>query len=177
MCLTSDTSKSTDAPAGRPPRCLRFYPAAHSAREFIKKKSLILIPSVSSSCRSALRCPVLDTDTHSPHCCRAPHPSLLARSARHAHHLPGRPKPSASGGGAHARCWCWMLVVLAHHHSPPALPLPYFANICFKCFRLFRGMLQSFHMDVANIDWGDVAYVLSVSETCCKSLFKMFHLF
>jgi hypothetical protein len=30
-----------------------------------------------------------------------------------------------------------------------------------------------FHVDVAKVDW-DVA---SVSEACCKRLFKMFHLF
>ena len=32
-----------------------------------------------------------------------------------------------------------------------------------------------FHMDVAKVD-RDVAYVASVSEACCKRLFKMFHL-
>jgi hypothetical protein len=34
-------------------------------------------------------------------------------------------------------------------------------------------MLQMFHMDIAKVDQ-DVA---SVSEACCKRLFKMFHLF
>ena len=48
--------------------------------------------------------------------------------------------------------------------------------LCFKCFICFIGMLQKFHMDVAKVD-RDVAYVASVSEACCKSLFKMFHLF
>jgi hypothetical protein len=33
-----------------------------------------------------------------------------------------------------------------------------------------------FHMNVAKVDW-DVVYVASVSEACCKRLFKMFHLF
>ena len=33
-----------------------------------------------------------------------------------------------------------------------------------------------FHMDVAKVD-RDVAYVASVSEACCKRLFKMFYLF
>jgi hypothetical protein len=33
-----------------------------------------------------------------------------------------------------------------------------------------------FHVDVAKID-RDVVYVASVSEACCKHLFKMFHLF
>jgi hypothetical protein len=50
------------------------------------------------------------------------------------------------------------------------------ANVCFKCFRCFRGMLQVFHMDLSKLD-RDVSYVASVSEACCKSLFKMFHLF
>jgi energy-converting hydrogenase Eha subunit C len=33
-----------------------------------------------------------------------------------------------------------------------------------------------FHMVVAKV-YRDVAYVASVSEECCKHLFKMFHLF
>jgi hypothetical protein len=54
--------------------------------------------------------------------------------------------------------------------------LPYVANVCFKCFRYFRGMLQVFRMDVAKVD-REVAYVASVSDACCKRLFEMFHLF
>jgi hypothetical protein len=50
------------------------------------------------------------------------------------------------------------------------------ASICFKYFRCFRGMLQVLHMDVVNVDQND-AYVASVSDKCCKRLFKMFHLF
>jgi hypothetical protein len=50
------------------------------------------------------------------------------------------------------------------------------ANICFNYFRCFRGMFQIFHMDVAKVD-RDVTHVASVSEACCKCLFKMFHLF
>ena len=49
-------------------------------------------------------------------------------------------------------------------------------SVCFKCFRYFRGTLQVFYADVAKVD-RDVAYVASVLEACCKSLFKMFHLF
>jgi hypothetical protein len=41
---------------------------------------------------------------------------------------------------------------------------------------VIRGMLQVFHMDAAKVD-RDFAYVASVSEACCKRLFKMFHLF
>jgi hypothetical protein len=37
-------------------------------------------------------------------------------------------------------------------------------------------MFQIFHMDVAKVDQ-DVTHVASVSEACCKCLFKMFHLF
>jgi hypothetical protein len=47
------------------------------------------------------------------------------------------------------------------------------ANVCFKYFRCFGGMFQVFLMDVAKVD-GDVAMAIYV---CCKSLFKMFHLF
>ena len=44
-------------------------------------------------------------------------------------------------------------------------------------FKCFIGMLQVLHhMDVAKVDW-DVAYVVSVSNECCKHLSKMFHLF
>jgi hypothetical protein len=32
------------------------------------------------------------------------------------------------------------------------------------------------HMDVAKVDQ-DVAHVASVSDECCKCLFKIFHLF
>jgi hypothetical protein len=37
-------------------------------------------------------------------------------------------------------------------------------------------MLQVVHMDVAKVDQ-DVTFVASVSKTCRKLLFKMFHLF
>ena len=33
-----------------------------------------------------------------------------------------------------------------------------------------------FHVNVAKVDW-DVAYVATMSEACCKYLFKIFHLF
>jgi hypothetical protein len=48
---------------------------------------------------------------------------------------------------------------------------------------VIRGMSQVFHMNVAKVDRDvakvdrDVAYVASVSEVCCKGLFKMFYLF
>ena len=35
-------------------------------------------------------------------------------------------------------------------------------------------MLQVFYIDVAKVD-RDVAYVVSVSEVCCKRLFSVFH--
>ena len=41
---------------------------------------------------------------------------------------------------------------------------------------VIKGMLQVFHMDVAKVD-RDVAYAASVSETCCKDLFKLFYVF
>jgi hypothetical protein len=45
------------------------------------------------------------------------------------------------------------------------------ANICFKCFRCFEGILQVFYMNVVKVD-RNVAYAASVSEACCKYLFK-----
>ena len=47
------------------------------------------------------------------------------------------------------------------------------ASLCFICF---IDMLQVFYVDIAKVDQ-DVANVASVSEACCKRLFKMFHLF
>jgi hypothetical protein len=47
-------------------------------------------------------------------------------------------------------------------------------NVC-SSVSCFRG-LQVFYMDVAKVDQV-VAYAASVSETCCKRLFKVFHLF
>jgi hypothetical protein len=44
------------------------------------------------------------------------------------------------------------------------------ANVCFKYFRCFIGMLQVFHMNVAKVD-RDVVYVTSVSETCMLQAF------
>ena len=50
------------------------------------------------------------------------------------------------------------------------------ANVGFKCFRCFRGMLQVFYIDVAKVD-RDVPYVVMVVHVCCKRMFLMFHLF
>jgi hypothetical protein len=146
--LTSDRSKSSDAPAGPPPRCLRFYPAARSTHEFIKKISHILIPSTSSSSVAApCDCPILDADVHSPRYYRAPHLPPLARTPScvpltpscRACCPPDRPKPGAggaAGGGARACYWCWMLVVLACRHSPPGTGAP--PPLCCKyIFQMF----------------------------------------
>ena len=58
------------------------------------------------------------------------------------------------------------------------------ANVHFKCFRCFRGMLQVFHKDVVKVD-RDVAMgytrmfqvhvlnVLSASVVCCKCFIWM----
>jgi hypothetical protein len=51
----------------------------------------------------------------------------------------------------------------------------YVVNICVKCFRCSRYMLQVFHMDVTKVDL-DVAYVVMAILACRKCLFKMFHL-
>jgi hypothetical protein len=50
------------------------------------------------------------------------------------------------------------------------------ANVCFKCLRCFKGMLQVFYADDAIVD-RVVAYVAMVVHVCCKLLFTMFHLF
>jgi hypothetical protein len=114
-----------------------------------------------------------------------------ARSARRARRPPGQPKPGASDASGSGAC-APLVLDASGAHAPPlavgshsdgqnwpaqALPLPYVANICFKCLRRFRDIFQLFHMDVAKSRSGDVEYVASVSETCHKSLFKMFHLF
>ena len=66
----------------------------------------------------------------------------------------------------------------------------YVASVYYRCFIYFRRMLHSsasdvqmyvlqavFHVDVAKVNQ-DIAYVASISETCCKRLFKMlFRLF
>jgi hypothetical protein len=51
----------------------------------------------------------------------------------------------------------------------------YIANVCVKCFRCSRRVLQVFHKGVAKVDQ-DVAYVAMAIHVCCKCLFKMFHL-
>jgi hypothetical protein len=102
--------------------------------------------------------------------------SLLALAVRRAAHSlpqhappPRRAKVGAAGGGG-ARVS--PLATGSHpddQNRPARSFLPYVANMYFKCFRRFTGMLQLLHMDVAHFG--------SVSETCCKCLFKMFHQF
>jgi hypothetical protein len=41
---------------------------------------------------------------------------------------------------------------------------------------VIKDMLQVFYMDATKVD-REYAYIASVSEACCKRLFKMFHLF
>jgi energy-converting hydrogenase Eha subunit C len=57
----------------------------------------------------------------------------------------------------------------------PGLSLPLLQMYVSSVLDVIRGMLQVFYMDIAKVD-RDVAYVASVSEACCKRLFKMFHL-
>ena len=49
------------------------------------------------------------------------------------------------------------------------------ASVCFKCFKVFIGILQLFHADVTKVD-RDGPYVAMVVHVCCKLLFPMFHL-
>jgi hypothetical protein len=70
----------------------------------------------------------------------------------------------AKGTHERVRCW-WCTSPAARRRIPPrwlkstgpGLPFPYVANVCFKCIRCFRGMLQLLHMDVAKVD-RDVAH-------------------
>jgi hypothetical protein len=41
---------------------------------------------------------------------------------------------------------------------------------------VFRGVLQVFHIGVANVDW-DVAHVAMAIHVCFKRRFQIFHLF
>jgi hypothetical protein len=157
----SDTSKSPDAPAGLPPRCLRFYPATCFAREFIKKITHPYPLRFLFPCRSALRLPHPGRGHALPSLLpRAPSAAARSRPVTSAScllpsrvlmlvvltppvacRLPDRPKPSvggAGGGGAHAGRWCWMLVVLTCHHSPLA-PTPTAAIDRLKCPTMARG--------------------------------------
>jgi hypothetical protein len=45
------------------------------------------------------------------------------------------------------------------------------ASVCFKCFRRFRGTLQSFHMDVAKVDRGCCTYC-----KCFRCMLQLFHM-
>jgi hypothetical protein len=73
--------------------------------------------------------------------------------------------------GTHER---GVLVVLVRRRSPlaltliagvdrPRLLLPYVANICFRCFSRFKGILQLFLLDVANVDQR-MLYILQVFQ-------------
>jgi hypothetical protein len=98
-------------------------------------------------CRSALRLPVLDTDAHSPHCSRTPHPPPLARAPSRAPPSPSRRARRSSRPTQARGWWRWCLrmpLVLdaSGAHAPLAPtptavierhmhPLPYVANIYF----------------------------------------------
>jgi hypothetical protein len=132
---------------------------------------------------------------------RAPHPRLSPLS--HSSRAPSAPRsllqqcaalpaPTRSACRSPSRakagvCWCrwwWCSRAATRRRIPPqrpkstgpSLPLPYAANICFKCF---KGMLQLLYMDVAKVDLDvtHVTYFTNISEVCCKRLLKMFHLF
>jgi hypothetical protein len=89
---------------------------------------------------------------------------------------PDQAKPGASGGGARALLLTANSNPTAGIHQPrPSSPL-----CCIYMFQLFQMyvvinsifMLQKRSRDVAH-----VAYIASVSDACCKRLFKMFYLF
>jgi hypothetical protein len=90
------------------------------------------------------------------------------------------------------------LATLRSHHRRPAaykrrrasilasiLPsgkemLRYAKSVCWKCmfevFQMFYRYVASVSYGCYKVDW-NVAYVTSVSDECCKRLFKMFPLF
>ena len=57
------------------------------------------------------------------------------------------------------------------------------ANVCFKCFRYFKGKLQVFYIDVAKVDRDvakldrNVAHIAIAIHICFKCMFQMFYLF
>jgi hypothetical protein len=143
------------------PHCCRLFPRRRARLACIARSSLLLARPTSAN-RAA---------------------RFHARRARHAasagvgpaivclRSVPAEPRaPTRAGhaGGARAP----PLTADSHPRGRNDRPRPisYVANVC------FRGMLQAFHMNVAEVD-RDVAYSASVSEACCKRLFKMFHLF
>jgi hypothetical protein len=93
---------------------------------------------------------------------------------------------SSSGWGQHSRSpWAMQLAARCHPPSPsrpsidPACELlvkAHVANVYFKCFRCFKGILQVFHIDLVKVD-PDVLYFAMVVHVRCKRLFVMFYLF
>ena len=77
----------------------------------------------------------------------------------------GRAAPSRMRQASGARAPLLPLAPTLRPESTAPAPSPYVANICFKCFRCFGGVLQVFHMDVAKVD-RDGAYVASFSFQC-----------
>jgi hypothetical protein len=57
-------------------------------------------------------------------------------------------------------------------NRPAQASLPYVANVCFRCFSRFKGMLQLFLMNVAKVDWGMLhilqAFQKHVANICSK---------
>jgi hypothetical protein len=109
--------------------------------------------------------------------CRAPHQHRSLLTLAMSRPLPLVMPPSRPSQGA-----VLVVVVLARRQIPPRHPkstgsdppLPHVVNVYFRCF---KGVLQLFHIDVAKLDRHVFAHIASVSEVCCKSLFKMYHLF
>jgi hypothetical protein len=91
-----------------------------------------------------------------------------------------------------------VLVALVAVVSPPAptptagvdqpkLSIPYVANICFRCFSRFKGMLQLFLIDVAKVYQGmlhmlqvfqnHVASICSKYFICSRNMLQLFFIY
>ena len=102
-------------------------------------------------------------------------PSPLRPSSPHpgGHGAPHPPSPTVAAE-PNPVLVALVAVVLLHHRSPPAptpmagidrprLPLPYVANVCFKCFSYLKSMLELFLIDVAKVD-RDMLHMLQVFQ-------------
>jgi hypothetical protein len=130
------------------------------------KKSPILIRSASFSLVVApCGCIVLDSDSHSPHCCRVPHPPPLARASLR---VPLAPS-------CHAR-WCWwcsLRIARAAFPTDPSLVLVVLVLACAAgCWMLV--VLARRHLPLALTPTPRIDRHRRPPPLCCKYMFQMF---
>ena len=100
-----------------------------------------------------------------PRCSRWAHVLGRLRSSSPSHGHP-QARPDASGARAP------LLAAGSHPNGRigrPRPPFPYVANVCFKHFKSFIGILHLFYIDVAKVDRGCC--------TCCKCFRGMLQAF